>query len=246
MSTTSSKDLGYTKSICTDDCIWIWWHDRQGTIQSIGFNFVNHLPHLLLLLLCFQRFTLSDWGIKEDLIDDRIRNYYSGHPSGVEYEHLKAMYQWPTSSFLDTEKHIRISLRTPIHNRYCLIGRATEVRECTYDKSAWDEYILKLSWPEENREFEKSIIDTLSDEGASDERLRDHIPKVKAAREVNYNTGTIRHALGITHEDGTAVKGRILRYLVQKKLQPIHQLEGEVFFKAWLECVVCESGCLDV
>jgi hypothetical protein len=46
-----------------DDVAYVWWYDRQGTIQSYGINFVQDLPHFLVLLLCFDRFTLEDWGI---------------------------------------------------------------------------------------------------------------------------------------------------------------------------------------
>lgn len=61
-----------------DDNIWLWWYDRQGVIQSTGFNFIQNLPHYLLLLLCFQRFELEDWGINTDLMGDLGLEYYTG------------------------------------------------------------------------------------------------------------------------------------------------------------------------
>jgi hypothetical protein len=43
-----------------------WWYDNEGAIQSHGINFVQNLPHFLVLLLCFERFTLKDWGVIPD------------------------------------------------------------------------------------------------------------------------------------------------------------------------------------
>ncbi|CAE7110951.1 unnamed protein product [Rhizoctonia solani] len=48
--------------VIIDENIWVWWCDRQGAIQTTGINFFQDLPHLLVLLLAFQRFTLADWG----------------------------------------------------------------------------------------------------------------------------------------------------------------------------------------
>jgi hypothetical protein len=46
-----------------DDVVYVWWYDKQGVIQSNGINFVQDLPYFLVLLLCFERSTLENWGV---------------------------------------------------------------------------------------------------------------------------------------------------------------------------------------
>ncbi|KAJ1304185.1 hypothetical protein OPQ81_008585 [Rhizoctonia solani] len=50
-----------------DTTIWVWWYDRQGAIQSSGFDFVKDLPHFLILLLALQRFHIGNWGFDNEL-----------------------------------------------------------------------------------------------------------------------------------------------------------------------------------
>jgi hypothetical protein len=33
-----------------DDMLWIWYYDRQGTIQSSGINLIQDLPRFMVLL----------------------------------------------------------------------------------------------------------------------------------------------------------------------------------------------------
>ncbi|CAE7076335.1 unnamed protein product [Rhizoctonia solani] len=53
--------------VIIDSTLWVWWHDRQGAIESTGIDFVQDLPYLLVLLLALGRFTLADWGFNEAL-----------------------------------------------------------------------------------------------------------------------------------------------------------------------------------
>jgi len=50
-------------TIPVDDMAYVWWYDNEGSIQSHGINFVQDLPYFLVLLLCFDCFTPTDWGI---------------------------------------------------------------------------------------------------------------------------------------------------------------------------------------
>ena len=47
----------------TDDCLWILYADRQGCIQSHGFDFIRDLPTFFVFLNALERFTLTDWGL---------------------------------------------------------------------------------------------------------------------------------------------------------------------------------------
>jgi len=34
-----------------DDVVWVWYYDRQGTIQSSGINFIQDLPRFMVLFI---------------------------------------------------------------------------------------------------------------------------------------------------------------------------------------------------
>ena len=48
----------------TDANLWILYTDRQGCIQSHGFNFIRDLPTFFVLLLALQRLDLTEMGLK--------------------------------------------------------------------------------------------------------------------------------------------------------------------------------------
>ncbi|KAG0706458.1 hypothetical protein DFH29DRAFT_1022318 [Suillus ampliporus] len=52
--------------IVVDDVVWIWYYDRQGTIQCSGINFIQDLPRFMVLLYALQRFDLGGWGRNMD------------------------------------------------------------------------------------------------------------------------------------------------------------------------------------
>ncbi|KAI0313135.1 hypothetical protein OF83DRAFT_580074 [Amylostereum chailletii] len=52
-----------------DDLLWLFWFDRQGTIQTTGINFIQDLPRFMVLLLALSRLDRSDWGIPAEFPD---------------------------------------------------------------------------------------------------------------------------------------------------------------------------------
>src|ERR1700733_7183094 len=50
-----SQDIDFV----ADDVVWVWYYDRQGCIQSEGFNFLRDLPTFFVLLYALQRLKLD-------------------------------------------------------------------------------------------------------------------------------------------------------------------------------------------
>ena len=98
--------------------------------------------------------------------------------------------------------------------------------------------VLKVSWPEISRPEEWRIVGHAQTLGKDDKFIRGHIPEVKCARDLgHYSTQRIRSFLGLQSDvcPGT----RTLRLIVMNRLQPIYDLDGECFWKAFWECVTC-------
>lgn len=96
-----------------DDVAWIWFFDRENTIQTTGINFVQDLPYFATLLFAFQRFTLRDWGIEPILQNPKD----VAAPFDLEF---------PNPEF--PEQNIKISIdpspSEKIYSNFCLNGHS--------------------------------------------------------------------------------------------------------------------------
>ena len=98
--------------------------------------------------------------------------------------------------------------------------------------------VLKVSWPEKSRVAEWKIIKQAQTLGKNDKFIEGHIPEVKCARDFGrYSTDHIRRFLDL-EQDGTS-GSRTLRLIVMKRLWPIYDLDGEQFWDAFWQCVMC-------
>ena len=98
--------------------------------------------------------------------------------------------------------------------------------------------VLKVSWPETSRVAEWKIIEQARTLGENDKFIKGHIPEVKYARDFGrYSTDHIRRFLGF-EQDRTS-GSRTLRLIVMKRLWPIYDLDGEQFWNAFWQCVMC-------
>ena len=100
--------------------------------------------------------------------------------------------------------------------------------------------VLKVSWPETSRTAEWKTIKHARALGENDKFIKDHIPEVKGGRDLgHYSTNRIRCFLGFQRPDDASPGTRTLRLIVMDRLWPIHDLDGEQFWKAFWECVLC-------
>lgn len=250
-----------------DDHIWLWWYDRQGAIQSTGFNYIQHLPYYLLILLCFQRFDLKAWGFNTELFDDGARDnsvsgYYTGTQAyssreaniksfellpGMEKKDMASQKAYPSPDDEENRERpahpperITVGLKHPLEERFCLIGRGTRVLLAYFDenKKAWS-HVTKFSWQEITREPEdKVVLQALEDaESRGDKRVLGHLPVITHSYTCGHNTADIREMLRVTWPREAKTNGRTLRVIVEEILFPLTKLKGEEFMLAFLECI---------
>ena len=99
--------------------------------------------------------------------------------------------------------------------------------------------VLEMSWPGKSRLEEWRVIKRTQALGEGDEFIRGHILEVKCARDLDrYSTRHIRRFLGLD-SDGCS-GARTLRLIVMNRLRPIHDLDGECFWKTFWQCFACK------
>jgi len=149
--------------------MWCWWYDRQGAIQTSGFNFTRDLPRFLILLFAWQRFTEEDWGIV---------------PQGQ-----------PGRTFT-CNSAVEVTLQNIIYRQYGIVGRSTTVLQAT-SACKGVQYVVKLSFPEESRIPETDMLDTIQKRAPDLPEVTDHILHYTAKISTSHSTGKIRKRLGL-------------------------------------------------
>lgn len=224
----------------------MWWYDRQGAIESTALNFVQDLPSFLVLLMAFQRFTLTDWGFNKELFPDADSHHRVSSDSDSPKRRNNAPFNLDFPQFQVTT---RVEPTNLIYNQYSLLGRATRLARATGQSQAQDpardlsgmKLVVKISWPEESRTNEADIIKAAQARGKDDELIRDHLPDLICWRNLGYSTGLIREELPVIEWKRRPLSGsRCLRVTVFDELEPITILEGDSFMQAWIECYRCE------
>ncbi|KAG8923730.1 hypothetical protein FRC02_010961, partial [Tulasnella sp. 418] len=215
--------------VIIDSVAYIWWYDRQGAIQSYGLDFIEDLPHFMVLLLILQQLPPEGLGILNTL-DSSL---HIPGPHG--------------------ELHFKMGNR--LLRSWCIHGRATaifDIVEQTLPPAIpahlvnlirTDGLLAKLMWVESNRVQEGMIIEEIykrmAEKMTEEDRaaVEGHIPDLIAWKLFDeLSTKTIRNDLGIGADD---ISGRVLSLSVFRRLRPITELEGDDFLRAWWDCVLC-------
>lgn len=210
---------------------YVWWYDNEGAIQSHGINFVQDLPHFLVLLLCFERFTSSHWGTIPTF---RLAEHHTDH----------CLLSFPTSPSLSAVD-IEINHNDKMRDHCRIVGRATQMLPAiSHSKDPRDvsetlgdvELVVKLYWPEASRVGEGEIIEKARQIAKQNDDVNRHIPDLICSHDFDeYSTKGIRTALGIVSNGH-----RLLRVMLFRRLYPIPDLTGERFWKAFWECYLCK------
>ena len=209
----------------------MWWYDNESAIQSYGIDFIEDLPHFLVLLLCFERFNVKDWGV------------VSGFKFlGQEADHCQLLFR-PPSFNVDIE--ININLTNKIRDHFGIVGRATRMLHATSQsmdprgiyKSLEDkELVLKVDWAEESRAGEAETIEKALQIAQQNDNVDGHLPDLICSHDFDeYSTKIIRKAFGIKSNNH-----RVLRVMLFRRLYPITDLVGDKFWKTFWECFRCE------
>jgi hypothetical protein len=96
---------------------YVWWYDNEGVIQSYGINFIEDMPHFLVLLLCFDRFSAKDWGIVSEFTQ--------------EAGHCVLSIPLADLSCPDSASTILIDQTEKIRGHFGIVGRATQMLSAT-------------------------------------------------------------------------------------------------------------------
>jgi hypothetical protein len=146
-----------------DDIIYIWYFDRQGAIQASGFNFIQDLPRLIVLLLIMQRMGNADWGLHPF---DRATSFsYKIHVDNKDLGRVDLKFDLEAE---DCTTH------------YGLRGCATNVvlQKCTSQNTS-GEMVAKIFWPEESHENEPDILKKVQKIAeAHPNDVKGHIPEM--------------------------------------------------------------------
>ena len=207
-----------------DDVVWIWYYDRQGTIQSSGINFIQDLPRFLVLLYALQR--LPDLG----------RN------SAFTEENGSHKIIIPDERFGNVDLELHTSHEDKVTN-YGLKGRATNVFPVTskvladaFPDAKEDGMVATIFWAEDQRTSEPDILKKVEEIASSNANVKDHIPDLFWYYKFDESTSEIRKLLGFPEPK----KGsRALYILVFRRLRPITELCGKDFFNVWQQCILC-------
>ncbi|KAJ7592598.1 hypothetical protein C8J56DRAFT_885746 [Mycena floridula] len=197
--------------IVVDEKLYIWWYDRHSCIQTTGIDIITQLPHLVALLVLFQRLPARLWGC-----------------SGLIEESAKIR-----SVLVDGK---RFEIREDHSTQYTLLGRGT-VTVPVYDEKG-KKYMLKTSFPDQSRLSEVAAVRKCMEIAGDDARILYHLPAIVASQDFpDSATSIIRDFLGIDH--GALPTSRILRVIVSDWLEPITSLKGDQFWTAFWQIICC-------
>ncbi|KAG2149131.1 uncharacterized protein EDB93DRAFT_1337101 [Suillus bovinus] len=215
--------------IVVDDVMWIWYYDRQGTIQCPGINFIQDLPRFMVLLYALQRFDLHDWGRNKDFLSVQVEGKQC-HEFKIKDDELGEV-----DLLLHTSHDDRVT-------HYGLQGRATNVVPVTSEAltkkfgNFQDGMVAKIFWGEANRTSEPAILNRVEDIAEAHDTVKDHIPELLWHHTFTNPTSAAREALGVPEP---ATGSRVLYILVFRKLHSIAKLHGKELFDVWYQCILC-------
>ncbi|KAL6307009.1 hypothetical protein BKA93DRAFT_131991 [Sparassis latifolia] len=209
-------------------------------------SFVTDLPYFLVLLAVFQRFTLKDWGIETSLMNEAEKHHRRIISSAGKYlaeerpHHDREDFQFTCSTGIK----VSVARSEPVYDRYSLLGRGTSVYKAKREVPNGEELVMKIYWPEIERRSEVDILKVIEAKSEGDDLVRGHIPFLVDSQDLAYSTGTIRDEISLLgelrREGGNVVSSpRLLRVILLRKLEPIENLKGVLFVRAWIDCYRC-------
>ncbi|EIN07691.1 hypothetical protein PUNSTDRAFT_53086 [Punctularia strigosozonata HHB-11173 SS5] len=256
-------------AVVQDHWVWLWYFDSSGAIQSQGFSIVAHTPIYILLLMMYQRFDLTHWGIppevnsraQRDLAEhtvvpksemapkvDHGRNTRSRAVQALDFFTVTAR------KFGDEgdEKVMRVypSRRVFASDRAVLKGRRTTVVEAEDPDAEGVAYVAKWSFPQTQRPSEVDVVRKAYEIGQDNPEVVKHLPTVVAYRDYHeFSTDRIRSRLRRCPQGGQEGEAlsddsahgapRVLRVVFEKRLKPIQYLTGKQLLKALWQIMKC-------
>ncbi|KAG2127931.1 uncharacterized protein EDB93DRAFT_1340893 [Suillus bovinus] len=221
--------------IVNNDCIHVWFVDREATIQSAAINFVQDLPRFFVLLLIMQRMGYEQWGL------NRVFEPEPGFSGPVLVKDTQ----------IDLELDVKSDERV---THFGIRGRATTVFPVKSEalsgrprgphfRNESPELVAKLYWPEETRQSEPDILNEVYKIAQTDPDVLGHVPELVWFHKFEEtSTSKIRIALGLKDAERAKQGSRVLYIIVFRKLIPITTLSGKEFLTAWWQIVKCHRA----
>ncbi|KAK1226430.1 hypothetical protein PQX77_010591 [Marasmius sp. AFHP31] len=189
--------------LINDTVLHLWYFDREGPIQTSGFDFILELPYFLAFLYLLQRFQTKHWGFIPEMRSDGTSLRY------------------PTPGKDEGKSVFAFDGPDMYTYTYGLSGRCTRTKEGTFMHDQ-RKGILKLSFPEISRESESSIIKQATKLCEQDEATLACLPEVIYSQDFDdFNTSRIRTRLRLPL---VAMRARTARALFFVRYQPITKL----------------------
>ncbi|KAK7051273.1 hypothetical protein VNI00_004773 [Paramarasmius palmivorus] len=202
--------------VVRDSRVWIWYFDREGPIQSSGFDILEDLPYFLVLLFILQRLKREDWGFVPQFGTDKI--FLGGRTSDV----------------------FNVNRKEGMKAHYGLSGRCPQV---VYGTFQGRHAALKLSYAEIIRTSEVAIIEEARNLLDDLPDMLACLPEILDTADFDdLNTHHIRQALCIA-TDGDIVPHRIPRAIVFPFYLPLVSLTSdmELFKSAFIRLMCCHA-----
>lgn len=147
--------------------LYFWQYVLEGTIQCSGFNFIQDLPHLLVLFLAIQCFQDQHWGLNPNR-DPNVGPWPKFH-----------------KMILGDKKGEKIDVTLELSDEewvmhYGLNGRATNLFSVKSEKLSdqGNNQVVKVFWAEVTRMSEPDILQRLYNIGKDDALVNGHVPDI--------------------------------------------------------------------
>jgi len=195
------------------------------------------------LLFALQRLQLEQWGLSPCL-DGRVR--MSPQEMPIRESDIKDLLCWPVtigSKELTLYNERKLHAASPFTGKgtmTVLAAPTTAGPEYTTAGNKPERFSIKIYWPEEALQSERELLDNAWKAAGNDTDITNHLPIVVSQQDYAYTTGAVRRALGLGDSEAGHPPSRVLRAVVFADLEPITQLTGKDFVRAWLQCVRCE------
>jgi hypothetical protein len=222
--------------LVTDFQLRLLYYDRSIHVVSQKLDFLDELPTFLWVMHSLTSLSQEEYGF-QDLIPHQSYNVPRSIPSGRQSFDLFRGLQIKLKGITDTT----LQLEEILYQNHGLIGRGTTVLSATSLSERWkgEPLIVKLSYPPTSRMSEKSILDSALEKAVGQyQEMRNHLPEILHSEDIQ---GPIQQILSKLL--GEKYEKRVLRLIVQKKLNPITELTDAVEVAlVYRDVLKCESS----
>ncbi|KAG2363911.1 hypothetical protein BDR07DRAFT_1402782 [Suillus spraguei] len=208
--------------IINNDYIYVWFFDRENTIQGAAINFIQDLPRFLVLLLIMQRMRYEQWGLNA---------VFEPEPGFLGKVMVK-------DTGIDLELDVKSDERV---THFGIRGRATTV--FPVKSKALSELPRDCHFLNESLNSEPDILDEVYKIAQRNPDVQGHVPELVWFHKFKgTSTSKIRIALGLKDAEQAEQGSRALYIIVFRKLIPITTLSGKDLLEAWWQIVKCHRA----